>query len=186
MAKTTPDNNEGQRDLLFSNRVLIAIAIILALLIVFGGFGGNKSEESDQAKSDEDSKQQEDKKSEEKSDEKSDGKSDDQSTSEASSNAVTETTEAETDDAYSYTAGTGESLTGVARRAVAKVDSSLNPAQRVAAETRLVSQAGGDLLEVGQKLNLSKSDVDSAVKWAKGLSSAEQAAWKPYADLVAW
>ncbi len=118
-------------------------------------------------------------------DEESTAQTDDQQT-DTSQNQVTETTVEETDDAYSYVAGQGESFTGVARRAVAALNSELSTAERVAAETKLSQDAGAKLLDVGQSIKLDKSTVEAAVKWAKGLSVEQKAAWQPYADLVAW
>jgi hypothetical protein len=96
------------------------------------------------------------------------------------------TTVTETDTEYNYTVGFGESYTTVARQAIASMDSELNPAERVAAETKIVSDAGAEWLNAGQSLVLSKETVRSAVDWAKSLSDDEKAAWQPYANLVAW
>jgi hypothetical protein len=92
----------------------------------------------------------------------------------------------ETDTAYNYVVSEGESYTTIARQAVARIGSGLTPAERVAAETKLATDANAEWLNVGQNLTLEKSAVKAAVDYAKGLSAEEKAAWQPYADLVAW
>lgn len=92
----------------------------------------------------------------------------------------------ETDAGFSYTVGEGESYTTIARRAVAGIDNKLTPAERVAAETKLTTDADAGLLDVGQNVELSKDTIRAAVDWARNLGDEEKAAWQPYADLVAW
>lgn len=104
----------------------------------------------------------------------------------APSNLPADTVVEETDAAFSYTVGEGESYTTVARRAVSAIDSKLTTAERVAAETKLTTDAQAELLAIGQGVTLSKDTVRGAVDWAKSLSSEEKAVWQPYADLVAW
>ena len=92
----------------------------------------------------------------------------------------------ETTAAYEYVAGTGESYTALARRSVAKLDAKLTLAERVAAETKLSEEAGMPSLEIGQRVSLKKDDISAALKWAKGLTAEEKAAWQYYADQVSW
>ena len=97
-----------------------------------------------------------------------------------------ETLAAEGDKAFTYVAGSGESYTGLARRAIASSNDKLSPAERIAAETKLTQDAGDQALAAGQEVTLSKSAVEAAVEWAQSLTEDQKAAWQPYADLVAW
>lgn len=108
----------------------------------------------------------------------------------ASSSATTQpspTTSAETS---SFVAIAGSSYTEFARQCVAtysqRVALTMTPAQRIAAETYVVQQVGAPLLDVGQQVTIRTTDVQQAVERAGRLTSAEQTAWQPYADLVAW
>jgi len=74
----------------------------------------------------------------------------------------------------------------LARKAIAKADSNLSHAERVAAETKLTQDADASYLEIGQAVTIAKSDVKSAVTWAKALSDEQKAAWQYYADQIAW
>lgn len=96
------------------------------------------------------------------------------------------TVETKTADTYSYVVGSGESMTTLARRAIASVDSKLSKAERVAAETKLAQDLGGAELATGQDFKLSAKAVKSAIDWATGLSAADKAAWQPWADQIAW
>lgn len=167
--------------------IIIIILLILGLWLLFSLVSGwregqNGTDES--ANNNEDARVED---SEGETDEAADenGADADQQPAAAGDQAV-ETTVDETDDGYAYTVGTGESYTTMARRAVASVDGNLSPAERVAAETKLTQDAGGEWLNAGQDLSLTKDTVRAAVDWAKGLSDGEKAAWQPYADLVAW
>lgn len=101
-----------------------------------------------------------------------------------------ESEEKQPDEQYVYTTKGGDSYTVMAREAVKRyaVDSkvALNPAQAVAAETELVTVAGSPELEIDQQVTLSSEAVKSAVEKAAKLTAEQQAAWRPYADLVAW
>lgn len=92
----------------------------------------------------------------------------------------------ETDKAYAYTVGEGDSYTTLARRAVAALDDKLTPAERVAAETKLTNDAQMAELAVGQQVELTKDSVRAAIDWAKKLDDGQKAAWQPYADMIAW
>lgn len=171
------ENNQGS-----PIRGLIIIALlILGLLLIYNAFARDVADEA--AVTDEQSKTEAaNKDSEKKDDEKKDDKVADQ----AQPSSVSATTVKETDKAYEYVVGEGESYTTLARRAVASVDSKLTTAERVAAETKLSQDAGGEWLNAGQDLALTKEKVRAAVDWAKGLSEQDKAAWQPWADLVAW
>ncbi len=92
----------------------------------------------------------------------------------------------ESDADYTYLAGAGESYTVLARQAIAKTDSELTTAERVAAETCLTQNAGAPLLEIAEEVVIAKADVQAAVDWAKALSSSDKADWQYYADQVDW
>lgn len=104
----------------------------------------------------------------------------------AAAGEYVETVASETEKTYVFIAGTGESFSALARRAIASTDSELSTAERIAAETRLTQEAGAENLDVAQQLSLEKSDVAEAIEWAEGLSAEEKAAWQYYADMVAW
>lgn len=92
------------------------------------------------------------------------------------------------DNSYSYTAVAGDSLTGFARTAITKQSAlsevSLSPAQRVYAETAIVSKLGNKFLEIGQKVTIPRDILSSAIESAQKLDDRQQAAWQPYAVLV--
>lgn len=91
---------------------------------------------------------------------------------------------------FTATAAPGDSYAEFARQCITSYmlgkSTTLSTAQRVAVETYLTQSAGAPLLEVGQQLSLSRSNVQQAVERAQQLSAEEQAAWQPYADTVAW
>lgn len=164
--------------------IIIAL-LVLGLWLLFSMVSGWRADDQgDAAKTDEEERveEREDAAKNAKDDKKDTDKQPDQAEGEQS----TETSVRESDTAYDYTVGSGESYTTMARRAVASADDQLSPAERVAAETKLVQDSGATALNLGQELSLSKADVEAAVKWAKGLSAEQKAAWQPYADLVAW
>ena len=104
-----------------------------------------------------------------------------------SSPAPSKTETADTADS-SLTAAAGDSYTTLARAAIAKASerskTTLNAAQKVAAETYLSEAAGFPALEIGQDISLPASAVDAAIAKAAALSAADQAAWQTYADDV--
>lgn len=168
------DTDHGVRSSVVRN-IVIVILVLVGLYFLMNFISGDDAD-SDKKTGDETSQVEDGDTT--KEDEK---KSDD-----TPSNLPADTTVKETDKAFSYTVGEGESYTTVARRAVASSDSALTPAERVAAETKITTDANAELLAVGQDVELSKDTVRAAVEWAKGLSAEEKAAWQPYADLVAW
>ena len=92
----------------------------------------------------------------------------------------------ENDSAFDYVAGTGESYSALARAAIAKTDNTLTHAERVAAETKMTQDAGVPYLEIAERITINKSVVNEAIAWAKSLTPDQQAAWQPYADMIAW
>lgn len=91
-------------------------------------------------------------------------------------------------DVFSYTAQTGDSYTVLARKAIQtyglteKVN--LSEAQIVAAETALTQNGHDKLLEIGQKVDIAKNDVATAVKNAQSLSTSQLADWQVYVPSV--
>ena len=89
---------------------------------------------------------------------------------------------------YSVQAKAGDSYMLLARSAVTKhvKDNklTLTGAQRIAAETTLGVAAGLPELEVGENVTFTKTALQQAVDWAKGLSTEQQAVWAPYATGV--
>ena len=175
-----------------SPSIMRTVIVVIALLIGLGALGYYiNTTRSDTADSDESSQVTESENGDEsatgdESDQEA-ATGDEQDTSENAPQTETgETTASETDTAYAYTVGNGESYTNLARLAVADADSGLSTAERVAAETKLTQDAGAQMLEVGQSVELSKEAVNAAVEYAKNLSAEQKAAWQPYADLVAW
>lgn len=160
--------------------IIVIALVILGLFMIYNTFARDTVE--DAVVTDKESKTEDAKK-----DDKADKSDKEKAAHDATQpGAVPSTTVNETDTAYEYTAGEGESYTTLARRAVTSVASGLTPAERVAAETKLAQDAGAEWLNAGQDLSLTKDAVRKAVDWAKGLSDEQKAAWQPYADLVAW
>lgn len=87
-----------------------------------------------------------------------------------------------------YIARAGDSYTGIARAAVARVAATekltLSPAQKVAAETFLTQAAGAGELAVDQTVALSADEVKKAIAQAQDLSDEELAAWDVFANQV--
>lgn len=89
---------------------------------------------------------------------------------------------------FGYTAREGDSYSVLARKAVQAyandTKTTLSQAQIVAAETQLTVNAGSPLLEVGQKVDLVKNTVKSAVDAAAKLTAEQQSAWQAYVPYV--
>lgn len=87
-----------------------------------------------------------------------------------------------------YTARMGDSYTVLARKAVQAyahdTNTTLKPAQVIAAETHLTVDAGSPYLNYGQKVTLDKAVVAKAVANAQALTAAELAAWEVYVPYV--
>ena len=101
------------------------------------------------------------------------------------SDMTTNTTSAQADGDYQYTAAAGDSYTLFARQAIAsyasKHSTTMTAAQRVAAETYMAEAAAFPTLEIGQQVSVAASTVKSAVDRATQLSAGQQATWQPYA-----
>lgn len=165
----------------FVRGIIIIALLILGLFLVYNAFARDTADEA--AVVDQESKTEDANKDKKTTENKDDKKT---TNNPSQSSTATATVVKETDTVYEYTIGEGESYTTLARRAVASIDGSLSPAERVAAETKLTQDAGGEWLGVGQELSLTKATVREAVDWAKNLGVEQKAAWQPYADLVAW
>jgi len=89
---------------------------------------------------------------------------------------------------YSYTAASGDSYTVLARKSLesyAKAnDVTLSKAQIVAGETKLSQAYDWKLLNVGQKVTISHSQLKSTVSSVQKLSKSELAAWQQYVPYV--
>lgn len=89
---------------------------------------------------------------------------------------------------YTYAAQAGDSFTKMARKAVQtfgiteEVD--LSGAQIVFAETQLTQAAGSPLLNLGQEVELTQSDVANWVERAQELTEEQEAAWATYVPAV--
>lgn len=99
---------------------------------------------------------------------------------ETSTKATTKTT--------TFTAQSGDSYITLARQAVkrSKSGAKLSPAQKVAAETKLVTNANWPAINLGQTVQIAAADLEQAIDFANNLSPAELSAWQPFADLIAW
>lgn len=177
--RRTDEQPSDDRSLL--NRIVIVALVLLGLWLLFGLFTNTNDRSEDDAADDKDKTSQVENTDE--SDNKEDkGSGDSNESSQISNGTIIN----ETDTAYNFVAGEGESYTTIARQAIARTAANLTPAERVAAETKLATDANAEWLNIGQELSLDKAAVKAAVDYAKGLSAEEKAAWQPYADLVAW
>lgn len=106
----------------------------------------------------------------------------------AAARDTSETRASESSSVYTYAAQEGDSYSQLARKAfqtygiTEKVK--LSQAQIVYAETELTQSANSPLLEVGQKVNIKKSDVKSIVEKAQKLDATTIAAWQAYVPYV--
>lgn len=166
-----PSNNDS-----LIRKIIIIVLVLIGLYLLLNFVSGWQDDKGEKAADDKGSSEVE------KSDE-ADKKDNTDTKTEAEPNG---TSSSETDTEFSYVVGEGESYTTMARRAVASIDGTLSTAERVAAETRLTTDANAQWLNRGQDLTLSKDTVRAAVDWAKSLSAEQKAAWQPYADLIAW
>lgn len=160
--------------------IIILVLVLLGLYLLFSFISNQGNQEGQDTTTESESSQVEE------SEEVAEGSEEADNGGAASEGRSDDTTVSETDESYIYAIGEGESYTSTARRAVTSIDSGLTPAERVAAETRLATDAGAGWLNAGQNLALMKDEVHAAVGWAKSLSNEQKAAWQPYADLVAW
>ncbi len=100
----------------------------------------------------------------------------------------TTTTSTKAPEVYTYKAKLGDSYTVLARKAIQtyglenKVN--LSGAQIVFAETNLTNDAKLPALNLGQKVELNKSTVKSAIEKAQKLTDAQKKAWDYYVQFV--
>ena len=89
---------------------------------------------------------------------------------------------------YTYIARNGDSFVQMARASIdlyaKSTNTSMTPAQRVAAETLLMDRAGSPELDVEQQVTLSADDVKKAVEEAQSLSDDELDGWDYFADQI--
>lgn len=108
----------------------------------------------------------------------------------ATAQEATEQTSEQTQTAevYTYEAQPGDSYTKMARKAVQTYGVingiNLTEAGIVFAETNLTLAAGSPQLEVGQKVEISESQISDWVKKAQELTDSEQARWNKYTPYV--
>lgn len=169
---------ESGNDNTLVRNVIILVLVLIGLYLLFSVVSGqNDQENGDNATDDETSQV------ESPDEDRRDGEAQEETEAATSQN---QTVVNETDAAYSYTVGAGESYTTIARQAIASLESDLTSAERVAAETKLATEAASSWLDVGQNVTLEKDTVRVAIDWAKALSDGQKVAWQPYADSVAW
>lgn len=103
----------------------------------------------------------------------------------APATATPKTKDSTTDTAYTHTAQAGDSYATVAREAIEKYSEqqklSLTPAQRIAAESVLLDEAGHPSIEIDQAVAIDSEVLRQVVKDASGITESEQAAWLPFA-----
>lgn len=91
-------------------------------------------------------------------------------------------------DSYIYKAQKGDSYSQIARKAVQSygIENKVNITQAgiVFAETQITKDAKAELLEVGQEVKISKSDVKKQIEAAKKLTKAQQKSWGYYVQFV--
>lgn len=89
---------------------------------------------------------------------------------------------------YNYVAQSGDSYSGLARKAIQtyglKNKVKLSGAQIVFAETNLAQAADSPLLLAGQKVSISESTVKDWVQKAQKLTDAQEQAWDYYVQSV--
>ncbi len=89
---------------------------------------------------------------------------------------------------YTFVAQAGDAYCLFARSAISDYAKSANlelsGAQRIAAETFIISDAGFPRLAIGQQVTFSQDTIKNAVDKAMSLSPAELANWHPYANLA--
>ena len=162
----------------FIGKIVIVVLVLIGLYLIVSFIADQRNDNSEKSKDDKTSQVKKD----DKETDDDDATDVDSETQDNDNGTRVE----ETDKQFTFTVGSGESYTTIARQASADTDSKLTHAERVAAETKLVSEAGAEWLNEGQSLALTKDAVKAAIDWAKGLSDADKAAWQPYADLIAW
>lgn len=88
---------------------------------------------------------------------------------------------------YTYAVQDGDSYATIVRRAISEHGGSgLNPAQKIAAETKLAEQAGWPEVDTGQTIKIDSAVLSQAVSLARSMTVDEQQSWQAYADGVIW
>lgn len=88
---------------------------------------------------------------------------------------------------YTYTVQDGDSYSTIIRRAISEHGgSSLNAAQKIAAEAKLVEQAGWPEVDAGQSVKIDSAALSQAISSARSMTADEQQMWQSYADDIVW
>lgn len=88
---------------------------------------------------------------------------------------------------YTYTVQEGDSYSIIARRAISEHGgSSLNAAQKIAAEAKLIEQAGWPEVDAGQSVKIDSTALSQAISSARSMTADEQQMWQSYADDIVW
>lgn len=177
-----------------SNKGLIAVALLLALLV---GVSAYNSQDSDGSSASTATAAEESQESEEKSNgESTDNKEGDKVKEESRTDEAPKETEADTEaeaestdqSSYNYTAQPGDSYSVLARKAVQTYglvnDVRLSLAEILAAEAKLTLDANQPYLNEGQAVAINQADVKAAMDHAQGLSDEEEAVWATYVPYV--
>ena len=90
-------------------------------------------------------------------------------------------------DSYTYIVQEGDSYSIIARRAISEHGgSSLSSAQKIAAEAKLVEQAGWPEVDAGQSVKIDGTALSQAISSARSMTADEQQMWQSYADDIVW
>ena len=90
-------------------------------------------------------------------------------------------------DSYTYVVQEGDSYSIIARRAINEHGgSSLSSAQKIAAEAKLVEQAGWPEVDAGQSVRIDSAALSQAISSARSMTADEQQMWQSYADDIVW
>ena len=88
---------------------------------------------------------------------------------------------------YTYVVQDGDSYATIVRRAISEHGGSgLNPAQKIAAETKLAEQAGWPEVDTGQTIKIDSAVLSQAIGLVRSMTVGEQQSWQAYADEVIW
>ncbi len=88
---------------------------------------------------------------------------------------------------YTYTVQDGDSYSTIIRRAISEHGgSSLSSAQKIAAEAKLVEQAGWPEVDAGQSVKIDSTALSQAISSARSMTADEQQMWQSYADDIVW
>jgi len=90
-------------------------------------------------------------------------------------------------DSYTYVVQEGDSYSIIVRRAISEHGgSSLSSAQKIAAEAKLVEQAGWPEVDAGQSVRIDSAALSQAISSARSMTADEQQMWQSYADDIVW